>query len=174
MQQGDGVSVKTPGAEGRLAEDALARELRGNLGQDIVKQANIIVKNANEGTIRLALNPASLGQVKVHLEMTENKIIGHIVVESSEALRAFSRELPVLEKAFKDSGFEFAQLEMMLAEDFSANDGGRHNERDTAEAGIDLALAASRYDMGADFEGEAVSDTGIFGAGFNGAVNLYV
>lgn len=98
-------------------EDALASELRGQLSTNIVRDAVIIMRNGGEGVIRLALHPASLGDVKVRLQMTENKIMGRIIVESIEALRAFERELPVLEKAFKDSGFSEADLEMFLAQD---------------------------------------------------------
>ena len=105
-------------------EDALAAQLRGDLSADIVRDASVIVRNGGEGTIRLQLRPASLGDVKIRLEMTENKITGHIIVESSEALRAFERELPVLEKAFKDSGFSETNLQMSLSQDGS-NFGGR-------------------------------------------------
>ena len=150
-QLGDGWTVRKTGREfsqGRLFEDALARELRGNLSMDIVKNATLIVRNGGEGTIRLALNPASLGHVKIHLEMTENKIMGHIIVDSSEALRAFQRELPVLERAFRDSGFIDASLDMSLAQD-----GGEFGEeRHQWTEGNFPALAAARYDAGMESE----------------------
>ena len=110
-----GVKTTIPTSKG--FEDALARELRGDLSSNIVRQAAIIVRDGNEGTIRLSLRPGSLGDVKIRLELTENKITGHIVLESNEALRAFERELPVLEKAFRDSGFSETNLEMSLAQD---------------------------------------------------------
>ena len=134
----------------RFLEDALARELRGNLSADIVRNASLIVRNGGEGTIRLALHPASLGHVKIHLEMTENKIIGRIIVESSEALRAFQKELPVLEKAFKDSGFMEASLDMSLAQDeaYSGGDFGQQQDGDFSplDPALAAAIAASRYD----------------------------
>jgi len=140
----------------RTFEDALAAELRGNLSTDIVRDAAVIIRNGGEGTIRLSLRPASLGDVKIRLEMTENKITGHIILKSSEALRAFERELPVLEKAFKDSGFSETNLEMSLASDDSANGGafGRREERQERDYLIS-ALAASRYET--EFEQSAVS-----------------
>jgi flagellar hook-length control protein FliK len=141
---------------GRTFEDALAAELRGNLSTDIVRDAAVIIRNGGEGTIRLSLRPASLGDVKIRLEMTENKITGHIILKSSEALRAFERELPVLEKAFKDSGFSETNLEMFLASDDSANGGafGRREERQERDYFIS-ALAASRYET--EFEQSAIS-----------------
>jgi hypothetical protein len=46
--------------------------------------------------------------------MAENKISGHIFVESEEALRAFEQEIHTLEQAFRDSGFEGATLSTAL------------------------------------------------------------
>jgi hypothetical protein len=84
--------------------------------------------------------------------MTENKIIGHIVVESKEAMRAFSRELPVLEKAFKDSGFMQSSLDMSFAEEKSGewNFNGENREAELYEdfSAMNSSLAASRYDGG--------------------------
>jgi hypothetical protein len=126
-------------------ENALVRDLRENLGADIVKQASILVRNQQEGAIRLTLKPETLGNIKIRLEMAENKITGHIVVESSEALKAFERELPVLEKAFRDSGFSEANLNMSMAWD-----GGSYGQEQYGgdSRNFSPALAASRYDAG--------------------------
>ena len=148
--------------QSRFLEDALARELRGNLSTDIVKNATLIMRNGDEGTIRLALRPASLGYVKIHLEMTENKIMGRIIVESNEALRAFQKELPVLEKAFKDSGFMEASLDMSLAQDTAQNayGGGEYGQQQDGDfspldPALAAAIAASRYDYALERAGDA-------------------
>jgi flagellar hook-length control protein FliK len=150
-------------SESRAFEDALARELRGDLSTDIVRDATIIARNGGEGTIRLSLRPASLGDVKIRLEMTENKIMGHIILESDEALRAFERELPVLEKAFRDSGFSETNLEMSLASEFSAensagwwNFGGQDQASQGDFSAPSQTIAASRYEA----EFATVSDSG--------------
>ena len=133
------------GQAGQTLENMLARELHQNFNSDIVRHASVALRDGNEGTIRLALKPESLGNVKIHLELAENKIAGQIVVESEEALRAFKREISSLEKAFRDSGFDAANLEMSLTAD-----GGQHRqEREfAADAGQFLPefFAASRYD----------------------------
>jgi flagellar hook-length control protein FliK len=135
--------------QGRAFEDALARELRGDLSADIVRDATIIARNGGEGTIRLTLHPASLGNVKVRLERAENKITALIVVESDEALKAFQRELPVLEKAFRDSGFSETNLQMSLAQDGSNSGSGEgREERDFSTL---AAVAASRYEADSDW-----------------------
>ncbi|MDL2230103.1 flagellar hook-length control protein FliK [Treponema sp. OttesenSCG-928-L16] len=96
-------------------QDLLARELRDGLNTDIVRHASLILKDGGEGMIRLSLRPESLGNVKIRLEMAENKITGQIIVESDEALKAFEREIRSLEQAFKDSGFDGASLEMSVS-----------------------------------------------------------
>jgi flagellar hook-length control protein FliK len=89
----------------------------------------MVLKEGGEGLIRLSLKPESLGNVKIRLELSENKIAGHIIVENNDALRAFERELPVLEAAFKDSGFEGASLE--LTRDNGGGDNRRRDGGDT-------------------------------------------
>jgi flagellar hook-length control protein FliK len=134
---------------GQAFEDLLARELHQNFNNDIVRHASIALRDGGEGTIRLALKPESLGNVKIRLEMAENKITGHIIVESEEALRAFEREIGSLEQAFKDSGFDGANLEMSLAQDqWSADGSGAGQGWQEAEANRFLPDygAASQYD----------------------------
>ena len=129
---------------GQAFEDILARELHQNFNNDIVRHASVILRDNSEGTIRLALKPESLGNVKIRLEMAENRITGKIIVESEEALRAFEREISSLEKAFCDSGFEGANLEMSLAAD---GRGADQTWQDTeASRFLPGLIAASRYD----------------------------
>jgi hypothetical protein len=130
--------------------DALARELRDHLNTDIVRQAQIILRDRGEGVIRLSLRPENLGNVKVRLEMTENKITGHIVVESSEAFKAFERELPVLEKAFQDSGFSETSLDMSFAQDSSSFAGNFGSGQDGDFPRFSPSFAVSRYDAEAE------------------------
>jgi len=149
MPNQSGGSSATTAWESRPAqglESMLARELHQNLNGDIVRQAAIILRDGNEGIIRLALRPESLGNVKIHLEMAENKITGYIIVESEEALRAFEREIASLEKEFREAGFEGAELQMSLA-----GGGGEQQWQETEEGNFLLArLAASRYDDAAE------------------------
>jgi len=111
-----------------------------------VRHASVVLRDSSEGTIRLALKPESLGNVKIRLEMAENKITGHITVESEEALRAFEREVTFLEKAFVESGFEGASLEMSLAADGGGAEQWREAEGD---ASLAMRIGASNYEAAA-------------------------
>ena len=121
LRNSEASTAKQTGSQGSTLsanlEEALAREIRGNLSTDIVRDATFIIRNGGEGTIRLSLHPASLGDVKIKLEMSENKIMGQIIVQTNEAFRAFEREISVLEQAFKDAGYSETSLEMSLAQD---------------------------------------------------------
>jgi hypothetical protein len=132
---------------GRISfRESLARELHENLNGDIVRHASLVLKNGGEGLIRLSLRPEHLGNVKIRLEMSENKVVGRIVVESSEALRAFEQELRSLEQAFVDSGFEGASLEMSVAS--GGGRGGAEGQWENGEAGpfFSERPAAQSYD----------------------------
>ena len=162
-------------SKGSLFEDALARELRGNLSADIVREAAVIVKSAGEGTIRLSLRPASLGDVKIRLEMAENKITGHIILQNSEALRAFERELPVLEKAFRDSGYSETNLSMSLAQDGGNYGAGEQRQEGEFQA-LATAVAASRYEAETGWVEEASDQGAVAYSASPGrkAVNLFI
>ena len=150
---------------GSALENMLARELHYNFNGDIVRHASMALRNGGEGTIRLALKPESLGNVKIQLEMTENKITGIIVVESEEALNAFRREIASLEQAFKDSGYESADLSLSLTAD-----GKSAQERQQEADAFTPKNVASRYDDA--FEGDLSRMVDVFFGRGTGAVNM--
>ena len=147
-----GEGLSSGGVPARAFEEVLAGELRGGLGDDIVRQASIILKDGGAGIIRLALKPESLGNVKIRLEMAENKIAGRIIVESNEALRAFEREIQSLEQAFRDSGFNGASIEMSVSSDNGGSRGNRQGKGEEASPFFSerLHLAASGYESAGD------------------------
>jgi hypothetical protein len=122
-------------------EDMLARELHQNFNGDIVRHASMALRDGGEGTIKLSLKPESLGNVKIRLELAENEITGRIVVESEEALRAFKREIHSLEQAFKESGFNNANLNLSMSAD---SRGAQWQEQE--EGTLPPRTAAIRYD----------------------------
>ena len=123
-----------------VLENMLARELHQSFNGDIVRHASMALRDGGEGIIRLALRPESLGNVKIHLNLTENKITGHIFVDSEEALNAFRREIAALEEAFKDAGYSEASLNLSLTAD------GGSQWRELAEEMAAPMNAASNYE----------------------------
>jgi len=140
---------------GNALENMLARELHQNFNGDIVRHASMALRDGGEATIRVALKPDSLGNVKIHLELTENKITGRIFVDSEEALNAFRKEIASLEQAFRDSGFTNADLNLSLA----ADNNGQEQETDLWAP----RNAASQYDSSFDSVDQVISVDVLFG-----------
>jgi hypothetical protein len=141
-----GEAVSSP--EGRPAQslsEFLARELHQNLNGDIVRQAHLVLRDGSTGSLRLSLKPESLGNVKIRLEMSENKITGRIIVESEEAFRAFTQEIHALEEAFRESGYDAANLEMSLAGN-GAGEAGGEGQGEEASSLFHSQTAALRYE----------------------------
>ena len=155
--------------EGKAAnalENMLARELHQNFNGDIVRHASMALRDGGESIIKLALRPETLGNVKIHLEMSENKITGFIIVESEEALNAFRKEIASLEQTFRDAGFADASLDLSLADDGRNAWNGQEEDIFTAQ------MVASSYENSlrdADLDSAAL--TGAFGEG-SGSVNM--
>jgi len=145
-------------------ENMLARELH-NFNGDIVRHASMALRDGGAGTIKIALHPETLGNVKIHLELTDNKITGRIVVDSQEALNAFRKEIAALEQAFKESGFTDASLNLSL----SAEEGGA-DKQELDESAFNQRLAASNYEDSYEMEAVPVIDV-LFGQR-SGLVNL--
>ncbi len=101
-------------ARGKSFTDALAARLGSEGAVDIVKAAQIVLKDGDSGLIRLRLEPESLGGVKIELRLAEKSIEGRILVESEEAKAAFEKALDGLKDAFAREGFESSSLEVSV------------------------------------------------------------
>lgn len=92
--------------------DNLATRLRDGGAMDIVRSAQIVLKDGDAGLIRLRLEPESLGGVKIELKMADKQISARIIVESDLAGEAFRSSLDSLRDAFASSGFETTSIEV--------------------------------------------------------------
>ncbi|AEJ19683.1 flagellar hook-length control protein FliK [Gracilinema caldarium] len=128
----------------RSFQDMLAQELRTSMNGDIVRHASMVLKDGGEGLIRLNLKPETLGNVRIKLEMADNKVTGHILVETEEALRAFEKEIHSLEQAFKDGGFQGASLEVSVSADGRGSGGFQQGQM--PQPFYSDRLVASSYD----------------------------
>ena len=94
--------------------------------RQIVKQSGIILKDNNSGEIRLVLKPENMGNVRIQLQMQDNTITGKILVDNSAVKTAFDQNMDNLYRAFKESGFESAELDVQVGGEKS----GQKRERD--------------------------------------------
>ena len=153
---------------GSALENMLARELHQNFNGDIVRHASMVLRDNGMGTIKLALRPETLGNVKIHLELTENKITGRIVVESLEALNAFRKEISSLEQAFKDSGFADASFDLSFAAE------GENLRQEHEDSSFTPRMVASSYED-SSYNGEEQDTASIIDFHFgrkSGSINM--
>jgi flagellar hook-length control protein FliK len=92
----------------------LLRRMREDGNSEIVKSARFILKDHNEGEIRLVLKPESLGEVRIRLSMQDNLIGGRILVENENVREVFEQNMPSLASAFEQSGLELGNLNVSV------------------------------------------------------------
>lgn len=110
--------------EGRFNENKevlLARELKESGNDQIVKKASFILKDNNQGEIKLILKPESLGRVKIQLNMNENNLVGKIIVENSKVGQIFENNLNDLSRSFEEAGISSSSIEVSVGDDTKQN-----------------------------------------------------
>ena len=97
-------------------EVVLARELKDSGNDQIVKKASFILKDNNQGEIKLILKPEALGRVKIQLNMNENNLVGKIIVENSRVGQIFENNLSDLSKSFEEAGIPSSSIEVSVGD----------------------------------------------------------
>lgn len=93
-----------------------------DMAPDFVQAGRIVLQDNNAGVIRLQMQPAHLGNVRINLELAgDKKIVGKIITGSKEAYEAFKESIDQLAKAFEQGGFASAQFDVS----WSGEGGGR-------------------------------------------------
>jgi flagellar hook-length control protein FliK len=130
--------------------DNLASRLRDGGAMDIVRSAQIVLKDGDAGLIRLRLDPESLGGVKIELKMADKQISAKIIVESDLAGEAFRSSLDSLRDAFASSGFETTSIEVEVRDGRAGTgDAGKGDSgNDEDEDGNELYLARKAGELG--------------------------
>ncbi|TFG81790.1 MAG: flagellar hook-length control protein FliK [Spirochaetales bacterium] len=162
MSDGDSPKATAPPAGSTSFADTLAARLRSG-ATDIVRAAQIVLKDGDLGLIRLRLEPDTLGGVKIELKLAEKQISGRIIVESDLAGDAFRSSLDSLRDAFSASGFETTSLEVEVRNGNGQTASG--NGRDDADGGPFWSARLRELEA-------AVPPANGFGA--DGALNLIV
>ncbi len=121
--RGDRENIKTLSVDNKALSGNFNNLLRDKGVPQIVKQTGILLKDNNQGEIKLVLRPDSLGKVRIRLNLQENNIAGRIIVENINVKDAFDGNLENLQKALRDSGFDTASLEVFVEGQGAGNHG---------------------------------------------------
>ncbi len=118
-------------------QSQLGRRLNGDLGQSIVRQARVLLRDNNRGEIRLIIRPPELGRVRINLQMDNGHIAGRILVDNGSVREVFEQNLAALERAFAEAGIELGELEIG-----TGSDGG---DKTAGDRSADRQLGRERF-----------------------------
>jgi hypothetical protein len=145
-----------------VAQAHLVRRLNGDLGQTIVRQARVIMSEANRGEIRLVIRPPELGRVRIDLQMENGHIAGRILVDNGSVREVFEQNLASLQRAFAEAGLELGDLEVSTSGENardaqeragngrslrSGNDTGAHQFDDSVEPIVQYDYGKRRINL---------------------------
>ncbi len=95
---------------------------QGELGNAIVRSANIQLAELKRGDIKLVLHPKELGQVHIALAMEEKRVVGKIWVDNSDVKKIIEDQISSLEHSFTDVGIDVQSLEVYIRDDQQQRD----------------------------------------------------
>ena len=107
----------------------LDRQLKNEGTAELTKNIRFVLKDNNEGEIKLILKPEALGKVRINLNLNENNIVGKIIVENNSVRQVFMNNLADLTRALEDSGFDSAALDVSVGGGQSEGRGAYREER---------------------------------------------
>ena len=138
-----------------------------DMAPDFVQAGRIVLQDNNAGIIRLQMQPAHLGNVRINLELAGGKkIVGKIITGSKEAYEAFKESLDQLAKAFEQGGFASAQFDVS----WSGEGGGRQFDSENSQFN-ELFAQNDRLEV---MQGNRYADTEtVYTFGKDQAVNVF-
>lgn len=138
-----------------------------DMAPDFVQAGRIVLQDNNAGIIRLQMQPAQLGSVRINLELAGGKkIVGKIIADSKEAYEAFKESLDQLAQAFEQDGFSSAQFDVSWS-----GEGGSWQSGENEGQFTELFAKNNRLEVMQDYR-YADTET-VYAFGQDQAVNVF-
>ncbi len=109
-----GLRFTLQNAEESKGAALLDRQLKSRGTSELAKNIRFVLKDNNQGEIKLILKPEALGKVRINLNMQENHIVGRIIVENNSVRQVFMNNLGELTRALEESGYNSASLDVSV------------------------------------------------------------
>lgn len=132
--------------------EALSESLKNYGNSGIVKQAKFILRDGGSGEMKLVLKPEEMGMVRINLNLSDNNVVGKIIVDNINVRDIFEQNLAALQRTFEENGFSGASLDLSLSggrgkeNDFTAESGRQFFSRRLSEDNMDLNIVYSGYE----------------------------
>ena len=106
----DGAAQGLKSENGVAAENKTSfRDIYKGMSREVAEQVKVnITKSAVKGvdSIEIKLKPEELGHIEIKMQLSKDgKLQAHIIASRAETGEMLQKELPTLEKAFNDAGF---------------------------------------------------------------------
>ena len=103
-------ATKARSAAAAPAPERYAETLRN----EVVRHATVLVREGDQGEIRLVLRPENLGSVRIRMQVSQDSVSGRIVVENAAVRQAVEEGLDALRSAFREEGYDTASLDVSV------------------------------------------------------------
>jgi flagellar hook-length control protein FliK len=122
----------------------LGRRLNGDVGQNIVRQARVMLQESGKAEVRLIIRPPELGRVRIQLQMDNGHIAGRILVDNGSVREVVEQNLPALQRAFEEAGLEMGDLEVSTGD--ARQEAGTDETSRHARSSRDRRQGADQFD----------------------------
>ncbi|MBN2735446.1 MAG: flagellar hook-length control protein FliK [Spirochaetales bacterium] len=109
-----------------LKNSEMLQSLKERFQTDLVRHTKFVLKEGNQGEIRLVLKPENLGRVTMRVNLNQNHIEGRIFVENNTVKEIINSSLSTLADSLKSGGYESVALEVSVGQQYQDQDRSNH------------------------------------------------
>jgi flagellar hook-length control protein FliK len=126
------------GASRSRSAELLDRYLKVRGNEEIAKNIHFVVKDTGMGEIQMTLQPATLGKVRINLRLEENRIVGHVIVDSNQVREIFLDNIQAISKMLEEQGYGQTSLDVsvdqrQMEQNAGRGEGGKSYEQKYSE-----------------------------------------
>jgi flagellar hook-length control protein FliK len=129
--------------------------------QSVIDNARIYVRNSQNGTFQVRLNPRELGSINVNLGLEQGVLHGRFLVDSNEARDILFSNLSGIRQQLEDAGVSVGEFHV------NVRDQGQSGQKENEESVRYTKLPSEKKEMQNVYESSAMSS-------HNGAINMVI